>query len=302
MNRRQFIRNISAASLLIGAGAIPAEVLAAARWEKVTILHTNDVHSRIDPFPNDGGRHANLGGVARRASIIKSIREKEENVLLLDCGDIFQGTPYFNVFKGELEFKLMNEMGYDAATIGNHDFDAGIETLATHTKNANFKMLNCNYELKNTPLQGLCKPYQIFQKGNIKIGVFGVGIELDGLVPPALFGETQYLDPIKEAQKTATILKKDENCHLVICLSHLGFAYEGEKVSDMRLAATSRNIDLILGGHTHTFMERPYVMQNKDGQEVLINQVGWAGIKLGRLDFYFKKNKKQVTSDTQIVR
>ncbi len=301
MLRRTFLRKSASGLVLLGGVGIPYELMAAGQVTKLSILHSNDVHSRIDPFPMDGGKYQGLGGASKRAALIQKIRREEENVLLFDCGDILQGTPYFNFYEGSLEFELMNKMGYDAATIGNHDFDAGIEKLAEHVKGSSFSMLNTNYKIANSPLDGLVKPYKVFQKGEIKIGVFGIGIKLDGLVPAALYGEVQYMDPLKNANKTAAILKKDLKCDLVVCLSHLGYEYESNKISDRVVAAQSENIDLILGGHTHTFLDEPEVVLNSKDEEVLINQVGWAGIRLGRIDYYFektKKKKKKISSST----
>lgn len=293
MNRRHFIQTVGSGALLAGAGAFPLQAFAAdPEILKLTILHTNDVHSRIEPFPMDGSRMQGLGGAARRAALIKKIRQEQEHVLLLDAGDIFQGTPYFNVYGGELEMKLMTQMGYDAATIGNHDFDAGIDGLYKQLPNANFPLINCNYDFSNTVLKDKVKPYQIFNRGHIKIGILGVGIELNGLVPKTMYKETQYLDPIANANKIATQLKNDEKCDFVICLSHLGYKYGENKVSDIVLANKSRHIDLIIGGHTHTFLDEPVVEANLDGDPVLINQVGWAGAVLGRLDVFFERNRK----------
>lgn len=290
MKRRTFIRQMGATGILLGTGLSPALAFADRPTARLTILHTNDWHSRIDPFPQDGGRNAGQGGVVRRARKIEQLRKASDQVLLLDSGDIFQGTPYFNLYQGELEFKLMSQMGYDAATIGNHDFDAGIEILDKQmTEHANFSFINCNYDFRNTPLNNKVAPYQVFRRGDLRIGVLGVGIELEGLVPKALTGETQYLDPIKKANETAQHLKEEEECDLVICLSHLGYRYREEKVSDLILAAESRNIDIILGGHTHTFLDEPVIVKNKNDQGVLVNQVGWAGILLGRIDVVFER-------------
>ena len=291
LHRKTFIKQaaLSAGALLAG-----PSLLEAAEWFsplKLTILHTNDTHSRLEPFPMDGGRNQGLGGIAGRARLINQIRQEEEQVLLLDAGDIFQGTPYFNLYKGEPEIKAMTAMGYDACTIGNHDFDAGMENLATQlTSHANFPMLVCNYDFSGTPMEQKTIPWKIFKKGKLKIGVFGVGIEGRGLIPDNLFGATQYMDPVQKANETAEQLKRKENCDMIICLSHLGFQYKGwEKVSDEMLATQTENIDLIIGGHTHTFFEKPVTYKNKKGDDVLVNQVGWAGIVLGRLDFEFSK-------------
>jgi 5'-nucleotidase len=303
LNRRKFISKsaLAAGSFLIAPSlAEAAETFASSR--KLIILHTNDTHSRIDPFPMDGGRNQGLGGVAARSGLIKKINSEEENVLLFDAGDIFQGTPYFNIFKGEPEIKSMAKMGYHAATIGNHDFDAGLQVLRDQLDNhASFPMIICNYDFSGTPMEGKTIPYKIFKKNNLKIGVTGVGIELKGLVEEKLIESTQYLNPISRVNEVAYELKR-QNCDLVVCLSHLGYKYSYNKVSDVILAEESENIDLIIGGHTHTFLEKPDVVKNKKGEDVLINQVGWAGIQLGRLDFIFEKNrKKTLTTPSSIL-
>ena len=293
MKRRDFLVKSTLASLGLSlGGSLSDSLLDAHDITRLTILHTNDVHSRIDPFPMDGGRNEGLGGVSRRKTLIERVRKSEDHVLLFDCGDIFQGTPYFNFFGGELELKLMSELKYDATTIGNHDFDGGIEGLHKQMPHAAFPFLIANYDFSNTILNNKTKPYQIFVKNGIRIGVFGLGIELTGLVPKSLYKETQYIDPIKTANELSKRLKFDEKCDFVVCLSHLGYRYREDKVSDVVLAENSEEIDLILGGHTHTFMSQPDIRENKNGEEVVINQAGWAGIMLGRLDVFFEKNKK----------
>ena len=282
-----------AGSFLAGKSLL-TELIAGEKEYKLTVLHTNDVHSRIEPFPMDGGANQGLGGVAARAEIIEKIRSEEEHVVLLDAGDIFQGTPYFNIYKGEPEIKAMSSMKYDATTIGNHDFDAGLENLATQlTNHASFPMLVSNYDFAGTPMEYKYQPYKIFKKGRIKVGVFGVGIEMAGLVSENLSAGTRYLDPVVKGNEMADSLKKQKDCDLVICLSHLGNTYSGNKVSDKRLATETENIDLIIGGHTHTFLPSPNVYKNKKGNDVLVNQVGWGGINLGRLDFNFSKYSKK---------
>ena len=300
MNRRSFIKRLSAAGIALGATSLPFELLAGGSHEdfvKLTILHTNDTHSRIDPFPT-GSKYAGLGGMAKRAHLIEQIRKEDNQVLLLDAGDIFQGTPYFNMYGGELEFKLMSEMGYDATTLGNHDFDAGVDGLIKQLPLANFPFLNTNYNLSNSALQDHIKPYKVFEKGDIKLGVFGVGIELDGLVPDKLFGDIKYENPISAANETASLLKNDLNCDLIICLSHLGLSYKSKKVSDLILAQSTENVDIIIGGHTHTFLDKPMIVNNLKGTPVVINQVGWAGINLGRLDVTMVKDKKKILKKT----
>jgi 5'-nucleotidase len=303
-SRRKFItQSALAAGGLLTSNSLFAELQQENAAKKLTILHTNDVHSRLEPFPMDGGRNQGLGGVAARATMIQKIRSEEAQVLLLDAGDIFQGTPFFNLYKGEPEMKAMAAMGYDAATMGNHDFDGGLENFATQLVQGKFPLLICNYYFTNTPMEFKYQPYKIFKKGKLKIGVTAVGIELAGLVPDSLFGNTRYLNPVQKANETAAELKKQQGCDMVICLSHLGYKYKENKISDIMLAKESEHIDLILGGHTHTFMDAPESYTNKLGSDVLINQVGWAGIQLGRLDFDFAgfSKKKLAKSHTVII-
>lgn len=288
MKRRDFIKNSAAAGVMASVGSFGLlSFTEPPRQKKITILHTNDVHSHIDPFASDNGSYPGQGGVARRYELISKIRRENPNTLLLDAGDMFQGTPYFNFYGGELEFKLMSKMGYDAATIGNHEFDNGIEGLAAQLHNAHFRILSANYDFSNTLLDGLTEPYRVYELDGIRIGVFGLGIELEGLVGKKQYKETRYLDPVEISTDMTTILRDQEQCDLVICLSHVGYDYQGDKISDVKLARAIRDIDLIIGGHTHTFLPEPVVVSNKDGKDVLINQVGWAGVRLGRIDFYF---------------
>ncbi|MEO7461973.1 MAG: metallophosphatase, partial [Ferruginibacter sp.] len=283
------------------ADSVLASSLTPARKRKLTILHTNDVHSRLEPFPMDGGKNQGLGGVAARASLIDEIRQAEDHVLLLDAGDIFQGTPFFNLYKGEPEIKAMTAMGYDAATMGNHDFDLGLDNFALQLQHANFPVLLCNYDFTGTAMENKYQPYKIITKGDLKIGITGVGIELRGLVPDNLYGNTKYLDPINSLNATTAKMKNE--CDMIICLSHLGYKYSDDKVSDVVLAQASEHTDLIIGGHTHTFFEKPLLFKNKNGNDVLVNQVGWAGIMLGRMDFEFERNKNKnlLNSHTVVI-
>ena len=294
MERRSFLRNTA----LITGGSLIAPTLfsremlreVADNGDRITILHTNDTHSNIDPFPDNHAKYPGQGGVSRRFEMINQIRFEEDNVLLVDAGDIFQGTPYFNMFGGVLEMKLMSKLGYDAATMGNHDFDGGMDGFVDANKYAEFPFLCSNYDFSNTAIDGLTKPYKIFEKGKRKIGVFGIGIELDGLVPSDKYGETVYSDPIEIATDRAAELK-EAGCDLIICLSHLGYSYDDpDRISDINLAKKTKDIHLIIGGHTHTFLDKPVEEINADGKTVLINQVGWAGINLGRVDFHFEKS------------
>ncbi|TBR19296.1 MAG: bifunctional metallophosphatase/5'-nucleotidase [Chitinophagaceae bacterium] len=304
LNRRKFLQQsvLTAGSVSLSLPVIARELEDLSEVNRLTILHTNDTHSRIDPFPMDGTRNQGLGGVAARSQLINQIRKEGDQVLLLDAGDIFQGTPYFNLYKGEPEIKAMSEMQYDATTIGNHDFDAGLENLANQlTRHATFPMLVCNYNFSQTPMEYQYEPYKIFKKGKLKVGVLGVGIEMKGLIADNLIEKAVYSDPVRAANETAYFLKKQKDCDLVICLSHLGFQYKEDKISDERLAQESENIDLIIGGHTHTFFDAPLRYNNKQQKEVIVNQVGFGGIVLGRLDFEFSKfSKRQLVNSTSI--
>lgn len=262
--------------------------------KKITILHTNDVHSHIDPFPKNDSLNPSGGGVIARANLINLIKKDNPHTLVLDAGDVFQGTPYFNFFGGELELKLMSKMGYNASTLGNHEFDNGTEKLSKVLKHANFSFLNSNYTLKNTPLENKIKSYEIFNLNGIKIGVFGLGIELEGLVEKKLYKGIKYLNPIEISKDVSDDLKYNHNCDLIICLSHLGFSYSKDKniMCDLILAKQTKNIDLIIGGHTHTFLDEPVKVKNLENKDVIINQVGCFGINLGKIDFYFSENNK----------
>jgi 5'-nucleotidase len=303
MKRRDFIKGSVAGSALVGLGGLSLSSFDLVQTKHLTILHTNDVHSHIDPFPANHPRNPGLGGVARRATLIESIKRENPNVLVLDAGDSFQGTPYFNYYGGELEFKLMGMMGYHATTIGNHEFDSGIENLAAQMQHANFKMLSANYDFKNTVMDGLVQPYQVFVQDGIRVGVFGLGIELAGLVDKKMCKETVYHDPVEITKDTVKTLKVEEKCDVVICLSHLGYAYKNEptKISDLKLAALTQDVDLIIGGHTHTFLEKPTIVENLIGKKVVVNQVGCYGINLGRIDFYFDSNKNVSSAGSSII-
>ena len=303
MKRRDFIQKTAASSALLGLSGVSLSSFSTLETKKITILHTNDTHSHIDPFPIDHPKNPNMGGAARRAAIIESIRKEEKNVLLLDAGDIFQGTPYFNYYGGELEFKLMSMMQYDLATMGNHDFDNGIDGFYAQLPHAKFDFVSANYDFKNTVLNDIVKPYKIINKDGIKIGIFGLGVQLEGLVDKKLYKETVYNNPIEVAQDMTRILKEEKKCDLVICLSHLGFKYkdEPEKPSDIVLAQKTKNIDLIIGGHTHTFLDKPVIEKNSEGKEVLINQVGCFGVNLGRIDFYLSNDKLHHNQTKNII-
>ena len=300
MNRKTFIKNSIYGSAAVG---LALNNFSCSSHKKITILHTNDVHSHVEPFSKDHSEFPNKGGFERRATLISEIRRQNPNTLLFDAGDIFQGTPYFNFYGGEIEFKLMSMLGYDAITIGNHDFDNGMDGLDKQLPNAKFDIISSNYDFKNTILESKVSDYKIYNKSGIKIGVFGLGIELEGLVSKDLYKETKYLDPIEIANDTAKKLKESENCDMVICLSHLGYKYEKfpNKVSDLNLAKSTKNIDLIIGGHTHTFMNKPVIVKNNVDKDVLINQVGCFGLYLGRIDFYFDSDNNKIFNSNLLM-
>lgn len=302
MDRRKFISKTTATGAFVGFGGLSLNSCLGETNKHLTILHTNDVHSHIDAFPKNHSSFPNLGGLARRATLVDAIRKENPNTLLFDAGDIFQGTPYFNFYGGELEFKLMSKLKYDAATIGNHDFDNGIDGLFAQLPHASFELLSANYDFSNTVMNGHVKPYSIYLVNGLKIGVFGLGIELDGLVTKKLYKETQYLDPYEIASDIETKLKEEEKCDLIICLSHLGYRYKTlDKPDDLRLAAKTKYTDLIIGGHTHTFLDKPTVTKNANGNNILVNQVGCYGINLGRIDFYFDGGKNLQADGISII-
>ncbi len=302
MKRRKFLSNSIATSTFVGLGGLSLNSCFQPTEKHITILHTNDVHSHIDTFSKDHSVFPNLGGLSRRAVLVETIRKENPNTLLFDAGDIFQGTPYFNFYGGELEFKLMSALKYDAATIGNHDFDNGVEGIYAQLPHAKFEFLSANYDFSNTLLDGHTKPYKTYLINGIKIGVYGIGIQLSGLVTKSLYKETRFLDPYEISLDMERTLKKDEDCDLIICLSHLGYEYESEdRPDDLTLASKTKYTNLIIGGHTHTFLDKPTIVENKNGKKVLINQVGCFGINLGRIDFYFDSAKNNRSDGVSIT-
>lgn len=310
-NRRDFLRRSGQAALALPLLSAPAQALASsldalesadAAGERLTILHTNDLHSRIDPFPMDGGRNQGQGGFARRATLIDAIRGGAANTLLLDAGDYFQGTPYFNLYKGELEIKLMSAMGYEAVTLGNHDFDAGTDVLAQRLSEASFPCVCANYTLANPRLKARVRDYVVLRKGRLKVGIYGVGIQLEGLAPSAIASEVGFQNPVEVARRIEAELHR-QGCHLIICLSHLGIRARAEgALADPDLAEKTRYTDLIIGGHTHTFLDVPREYRNELGRKVLVNQVGFAGLRLGQLDYEFIPTGKEVKSTVRTVK
>lgn len=256
----------------------------------ITILYTNDTHSRIEPFPQNAREFAGLGGIAKRSSLVKKIRLEEEHVLLLDAGDVFQGTPWFNMYGGKVDFKMMSEMGYDAMAIGNHEFDLGLDGFAEVASHANFPFLCSNYSTRRTPLDSYIEREIIKDIDGFKIGIFGLGIQLDGVVDPKLSGNVRYRDPILNAKRSVQNFREFHLCDYIICLSHLGYKYDNNQIGDVTLAQKVPGIDLIIGGHTHTFLDEPVVVKNSEGLETFITQMGHSGIRLGRIDLSVSTN------------
>jgi 5'-nucleotidase len=257
----------------------------------LTILHTNDVHSRIEPISPESAdqRSADKGGFLRVAAYISQVKKETPNVLVFDCGDFSQGTPYYNMFKGDVEIQLMNIIGYDAGTIGNHEFDFGLDNMARLFNMAGFPIVCANYEVKGTVLEGLVKPSIVIEKYGLKIGVLGVGTKLSGMVQSSNYEGVVFRDPYEAADKAAAELKK-KGCDLIICLSHLGFMGSAkDPTCDVELAKHTRNIDIILGGHSHTFIEKPVIHKNPDGKDVYVTQMGKSGIYVGRIDIDIRR-------------
>lgn len=264
--------------------------LIAQSHKEIIILHTNDTHSRIEPMPENlpDQELAGTAGAVRRAAYIEQTRNGTSPVLLFDCGDFSQGTPYYNLFKGEVEIALMNAMGYDAATIGNHEFDFGIENLARLYRMAKFPVVCSNYDVTGTALEGLVKDYVVIEKEALKFGIFGLSPVLEGLVQEKNCKGITFKDPIKEAQRVANILKEQEGCDVVVCLSHLGYESTAP-LSDVELISQTRNIDLVLGGHSHTYFDKPVWIKNLDGKEVPVQQMGKNGSYIGKFTLTFNQ-------------
>jgi 5'-nucleotidase len=290
ITRRDFLT--TSAAFGVFAIASPRELLAAETV--ITILHTNDTHSQIDPLPaND--KNAGKGGVARRATLVKRIRKQNPNTLLIDAGDVLQGTPYFNFYKGEVEYKAMSAIGYDVGTLGNHEFDNGLAALAAALKFANFDIVSANYDVKGTVLEDKVKPYVVKTVAGIRIGLFGLGISPTALITAENFKGVTYIDPVVAAREAVKKLREQERCALVVCMSHLGYVPDG-KTGDLLVASQVDGIDFIAGGHTHTFMEKPVTQTQPCGAKTLIFQVGKSGIYVGRVDFTFRSGKVAAVS------
>ena len=264
--------------------------MATAQTDKqLLIYHTNDMHSRVEPFPKDyqDTLLADLGGLVRRATFIKQQRTEDKDLLLFDCGDFSQGTPYYNLFRGEVEVKLMNHIGYDAGTIGNHEFDFGLENMAALFRMAEFPIVCANYDFTGTVLEGLVKEYIVLERQGVRIGVFGLGAPLEGLVAKANYGDTKFEDPLTEAQRITDILRDEEGCDVVVCLSHLG--WNAEPYSDIRLIENTRRIDVVLGGHSHSYFDEPVYYKNLDGIDTPVQQMGKNAAFIGKIVINLQK-------------
>lgn len=298
-NRRTFIQQLAWGGAAFMAAQFPHSLYAGDDFLTLSILHTNDLHCHFEPFPMSDSRYAGKGGLTRLSGLVQQVRSKNPNVFLFDAGDMFQGTPYFNYFKGELILKVMSQMMYDAGTLGNHEFDNGLSGIQSALPFALFPLLSSNYDFSNTILNNAFLPYRIFEKEGVRLGVYALGIEMQGLVSKVNYGDTRYIDSVKTARKMELFLKKEAECDLVICLSHLGIQYKGNKVSDHVIAHETRYTDLIIGGHTHTFLEDAIRVKNKAGNPVVINQSGYGALMLGQVDFVIERgsrNKKVFTS------
>jgi len=291
-DRRSFIKKSAFSGIgLIGLRHFSLDELHTEDLYNLVISHTNDMHSHIDPFPANDPKYPDQGGMERRAVQIDKLRAAHGEILLLDSGDIFQGTPYFNFFGGSLELQLMSIMGYDVATMGNHDFDGGMDGFIRAKESGNFPFVCSNYDMRDSLLTGHTLGHILLRKQGMKIGVFGLGVALEGLVDKRLCQGVRYMDPIKIAKEKVRLLRFELKCDVVICLSHLGYEYDHKKVSDRVLASEVSGIDLILGGHTHTFMDEMVSIENSSGWMTRINQVGWAGVRLGHIELKMSKER-----------
>ncbi|HBB89680.1 MAG TPA: metallophosphatase [Blastocatellia bacterium] len=307
ITRRKFLRSSIAGGAALALPQSRAQLFSTSTWSAlsaplldvsaggtlITILHTNDTHSQIDPLPDNDKQYGGKGGVARRATLVKRVRKENPNTLMIDAGDVFQGTPYFNFYKGEVEYKSMSLIGYDVGTLGNHDFDNGVDALVAAMKFANFDFVSSNYDLRGTPLEARVKRYVVRTLGGVRVGLFGMGISPDNLITPENFKGVKYMDPVKSAREVVEILRQRERCTLVIGMSHLGYypnAKEAE-IGDTQVASQVDGIDFIASGHTHTFMQKPVLTKQPSGNDTIIFQVGRSGIYVGRVDFKLQAGK-----------
>lgn len=276
------VKEIGRSLLAILSLVISVEAGAQDLW----IVHTNDTHScvmPINPLSSDTAQ-ADKGGFLRRASFVRQMREEQPHLLLFDSGDFSQGSAYYNLYKGEVEVRLMNEMKYDAATIGNHEFDFGMDNMKRIFSMAQFPIVCANYDFSGTVLEGLVKPYVILEREGLRIGVFGLSPQMDGLVSAENYKGVKFEDPVSAAERVVGLLRGQEHCDVVICLSHLGWDIEG--IDDVEVIPATRDIDVVLGGHSHTYFEHPEIVKNADGKDVICNQMGKNGRFVGVLHLH----------------
>ncbi len=293
MERRHFLNSLGAAAV---ASQIPLSGEAVSATSRITFLHTNDTHSHIEPFGPGNGQASGKGGMARRASMVKHARATIPNVLLVDAGDTFQGTPYFNQYKGKLDFELMSKVGYEASTLGNHDFDNGVGMLLEAMEFAKFPFLNCNFDCKGAPALGKrLTPWMIKEFPGFKVGLTGVGVEFKGLVSQENHKGVEWISPDVALKPVIRHLREVEKVDLVVLISHLGYDLHGDAIDDLHIAKLVSGMDVIIGGHSHTFLDQPTKIQQDLG-EAHIFQVGWGGINLGRMDFALAKGQVRAAS------
>ncbi|MEX0769152.1 MAG: metallophosphatase [Balneolaceae bacterium] len=289
MDRLQFIKKslaftVSGWAGLSGFASRPTVGNESAGAGTISLLYTNDTHSRIDPFSDHAVEHAGLGGMTRRATLVNRIRSSEKHTLLLDAGDVFHGTPWFHLFGGRRSFELMSKMGYDAMCLGEHEFINGLEGFAEVAPAAEFPFLCANYYVSNTPMTPFVEKYAVRDFDGFRIGIFGLGINPEGLVKKELYGSVRYRDPVVWARGMVSSLTTYHDCDYIICLSHLGYRYEDQRIDDRKLASQVDGINLIIGGHSHTFLDRPERIISPNGSPTLVTQAGHSGIRLGRID------------------
>ncbi|MDY5823448.1 MAG: metallophosphoesterase [Candidatus Coprenecus sp.] len=277
------IRNSVLKGLLSALVIISCSLDANAR--KLVILHTNDTHSQIEEIRSGNG--IGKGGIHQRAEFFAKIKAENENVLILDAGDYNQGTPYFTIFKGDLEVQVMNELGYEVVTLGNHEFDNGLDELARRLKNARYTTVCANYDFTDTPLRDIVKPYVIIERGGLKIGIFGITTDLKTLVAKQNIKGMVYKDAYQVTDATALKLRNELGCDLVIALTHIGYSGYPDQLSDINLAQKTENVDIIIGGHSHTFLKSEKIYKNRAGKDVVIVQAGAQGEYVGQLEIEY---------------
>ena len=281
-------KNLNTVKVLVILLIVSMGTVMAQQKIRLVILHTNDTHSQVEPTDKSTLKTSDMGGYARRMGLIEQIRAKEKNVLLVDAGDYSQGTPYFNFFNGRVEIDAMNRMGYDAGTLGNHEFDNGIDTLAVVLKNAKFPMVSSNYKLDKTALYSLVKPYVVIVRAGLRIGIMALDVNPESLIFDKNYKGLVYLDPVEKANEVSTLLKKNEKCDVIICLSHLGSDSTKKEVNDFEIARKTRYIDVIIGGHSHSMISNTTV-KNAAGKPMVIAQVGKSGLYLGEVELELEK-------------